>query len=133
MAVLDYRPDAIIGLSDLLALAAYDVGRSLGVVDERTLVAGFNGDMNAVAAVLAGSMVATADIMPDHLGRQLVDLAYAGRPARAAKHAFCLPYTPNHGRKRGRGSRREAGGAGGAAGPVGRHQPGNSSSAGSRS
>ncbi len=76
LAELGYRPDAIIGLSDLLALAARDVGRNLGLVDERTLVAGFNGDLLAVAGVLSGSMFATADIMPNLLGRQLVDIAY---------------------------------------------------------
>jgi len=66
---------AIFGLSDSLALAARDVGRQLGFVDEHTLVVGINGDPLAVAAIIDGRMHATVDTSPMQLGRDLVDYA----------------------------------------------------------
>ncbi len=67
--------DAIIGLSDPLALAGRDVGRNLNLVDENTLVIGINGDPQALEAIAEGSMTATVDIFPDELSSQVVELA----------------------------------------------------------
>ncbi|MBW7885614.1 MAG: helix-turn-helix domain-containing protein [Caldilineaceae bacterium] len=78
------RPvDALFGLSDSLALAARDVGRRLGFVDDHTLIAGVNGDPLAIAAIVDGTMHATVDTSPQDLGRNLVEysvLAAQGCP-----------------------------------------------------
>jgi signal transduction histidine kinase/ABC-type sugar transport system substrate-binding protein/AraC-like DNA-binding protein len=68
--------DAILGFSDGLALAARDVGRELGLVDDHTLVVGIDGDPLALAAIAAGAMAATVEISPLDLGRQAVELAH---------------------------------------------------------
>lgn len=64
---------AIFGLSDPIALAARDAGRMLGFVDQHTLVAGINGDPLAIAAILEGTMHATAATAAVDLGRKLVE------------------------------------------------------------
>ena len=83
MQQLDRPIDAILGLSDSLALAARDAGRSLDLVDQHTLIVGINGDPLALAAIADGSMTATVDIFPTDLGCQATELAYQaaqGRP-----------------------------------------------------
>lgn len=69
----DGHIDAIIGLSDPLALAARDAGRELGVVDHRTLVIGINGDPLAIAAIEAKTMHATVETSPQALGFKLAE------------------------------------------------------------
>jgi signal transduction histidine kinase/AraC-like DNA-binding protein len=64
---------AVFGLSDPIALAARDAGRALGFVDARTLVAGINGDPLAIAAILEGTMHATAATAAVDLGCKLVE------------------------------------------------------------
>ena len=68
-------PDAIFGLSDSLALAARDAGRTLGLIDDRTAVAGINGDPLALAAIADDGMAATVDTPADDFGAQAVELA----------------------------------------------------------
>ena len=53
------RIDALLGLTDALALAARDIGRSFGLVDRQTLVWGFGGEPAALAAIARGEMSAT--------------------------------------------------------------------------
>ncbi|MCX7683455.1 MAG: helix-turn-helix domain-containing protein [Anaerolineae bacterium] len=80
---LDGPVDAILGLSDYLALAARDAGREAGLIGPRTLIAGIGGTPEALAAIAEGTMTATVDIRADELGRQALELAYQaalGRP-----------------------------------------------------
>ena len=67
---------AVFGLSDPLALAARDVGRAMGFVDDRTKIAGINGDPLALAAIVAGQMHATIETGANELGFNAVDHAY---------------------------------------------------------
>lgn len=67
--------DALFGFSDSLALGGRDAGRALGLLDERALVVGINGDPLALAAILEGSMTATVQTSPTDIGSQAVDLA----------------------------------------------------------
>jgi len=69
------RPDAILGISDSLALAARDVCNDLGLARPGLLVGGINGDPLALAAIIQGAMTATVETPADKLGRQAVDLA----------------------------------------------------------
>ena len=66
---------AIFGLSDPLALAAHDVGRELGFVDDRTQIAGINGDPLALAAILGGTFHATVETAAIDLGHKMIDQA----------------------------------------------------------
>ena len=75
LSAIDGIPDAIFGLSDTLALAARDAGRTLGRVDAHTLIVGVNGDPLALAAISEGSMTATVETSTEDLGRRAVDLA----------------------------------------------------------
>jgi signal transduction histidine kinase/CheY-like chemotaxis protein/ABC-type sugar transport system substrate-binding protein len=67
--------DAIFGFSDSLALAARDASRALGLIGERTLVVGINGDPLALAAIAEGSMTATMQTPAAELGLQVIELA----------------------------------------------------------
>ncbi len=66
--------DAIVGLSDSLALAARDASEELGMLHHHTLVAGINGDPFALAAIAEGRMAATVETSAADLGRQAVDV-----------------------------------------------------------
>ncbi|MGL4651837.1 MAG: sugar ABC transporter substrate-binding protein, partial [Caldilineaceae bacterium] len=66
---------AIFGISDSVALAARDACHVLGLADNRTLIAGINGDPLAIAAIAAGTMHATVESNPQELGRNLADHA----------------------------------------------------------
>ncbi len=66
---------AIFGLSDPLALAAQDVGREFGFVDDRTQIAGINGDPLALAAILGGTFHATVETAATDLGHKIIDQA----------------------------------------------------------
>lgn len=67
--------DAIFGLSDSLALAGRDAGQGIGIAGSKTLVAGINGDLLALAAIADGSMAATVETSAANFGAQLIDLA----------------------------------------------------------
>ena len=69
----DGPADAIFGISDPVALAARDAGRMLGFMGDHTLVAGVNGDPLAIAAILEGTMHATAATSALDLGCKLVE------------------------------------------------------------
>jgi signal transduction histidine kinase/AraC-like DNA-binding protein/DNA-binding LacI/PurR family transcriptional regulator len=75
MRQLDKPFDAIFGLSDSLALAARDAGRALGLVDDKTIIVGINGDPLALAAIAEGSMSATVETSALDFGAQAVELA----------------------------------------------------------
>lgn len=86
--------DAIFGFSDGLALLARDLGRELGVVHDKTLVVGIDGDPLAIAAIAQGTMTATVELAPMDLGRQAVAMAFQaaqGRPVlRHCRYSPCL-------------------------------------------
>ncbi len=84
------RIDGIFGLSDSQALAARDAARALGLLDERTLVVGINGDPLALAAVQTGTMHATVETNPEQLGANLAE--YAQRAARQEALPEHFPY-----------------------------------------
>lgn len=67
--------DAIFGLSDPLALAGREAAQTLGMVDDRTLVVGINGDPLALAAIQTGAMHATIETSPEQLGFRLAEYA----------------------------------------------------------
>jgi signal transduction histidine kinase/ABC-type sugar transport system substrate-binding protein/AraC-like DNA-binding protein len=69
--------DAVIGISDSLALAASHAGRSLGAVGDQTIIIGINGDPLALAAVTDGTLTATVETDSTGLGRDAVDVAFA--------------------------------------------------------
>ncbi|MEA3336261.1 MAG: ATP-binding protein [Chloroflexota bacterium] len=66
---------AIFGLSDTLALAARDAGKDIGMVDERTVIVGINGDPLALAAIIDGSISATVETNAFEFGSTMFDLA----------------------------------------------------------
>ena len=65
---------AIFGLSDSTALAGQHAAKSLGLIDDQTVVVGINGDPMALAAIMEGTMAATVDTHAVELGRQAIDL-----------------------------------------------------------
>lgn len=69
------RIDAVFGLSDSQALAGRDAAQALGLIDERTLVVGINGDPLALAAIQTGTMHATVETSPEQLGANLAEFA----------------------------------------------------------
>ncbi len=83
--------DAIFGLSDSLALAGRDACRKLGVLTDRTVVVGINGDPLAIAAIEEGTMDATIETSPQDLGFKLAD--YAALAASGAPLPDHFPYT----------------------------------------
>jgi signal transduction histidine kinase/AraC-like DNA-binding protein/ABC-type sugar transport system substrate-binding protein len=74
----DWQPgdhfDAIFGLSDSLALAARDASRERGIIDDRSLVVGINGDPLALAAIMEGSMKATVLTPVGEIAEQAVQM-----------------------------------------------------------
>lgn len=77
--------DAIFGLSDSIALAALHAAGERGLIDDRSIVVGINGDPLALAAILEGTMTATLETPAVELARRVVDLA------EAAAHGQPLP------------------------------------------
>jgi signal transduction histidine kinase/AraC-like DNA-binding protein len=69
------RIDAIVGISDSVALASRDAAQTLGLVDKDTLVVGINGDPLALAAIQKGTMHATVETSPEQLGARLAEYA----------------------------------------------------------
>lgn len=76
MQPLSAPVDAIFGLSDSLALAGRDAARALGLLHERTIIVGINGDPAALAAISEGSMTATVETSAADFGCQAVTLAF---------------------------------------------------------
>jgi signal transduction histidine kinase/AraC-like DNA-binding protein len=72
----DLIPDAIVGLSDSLAIAARDAAGALARLAPSTLILGINGDPWAVAAIAEGRMTATVETDIDDIATQGVNLAY---------------------------------------------------------
>jgi signal transduction histidine kinase/CheY-like chemotaxis protein len=68
--------DAIVGLSEALALAGRDAARAQRRLEPQTLVAGLSGDIRTFAAITEGSFVATVENSVTDLGEQLVNLAH---------------------------------------------------------
>lgn len=68
--------DAIIGISDALALVARNAGNVLGLNLSKTIIVGINGDPLALAAVAEGSMTATIESDPANLGSEAVNVAF---------------------------------------------------------
>lgn len=83
--------DAVIGLSDPMALAARDAGREAGFVGSRTIVTGINGDPLAIAAIAAGTMHATVETSAQDLGFKMAEFAL--RAARRAALPDHFPYS----------------------------------------
>lgn len=83
--------DAIFGLSDSLALAGRDACLQLGVIDSSTVIVGINGDPLAIAAIEAGTMTATIETSPQHLGFKLAEFAQRAATGEALPDHF--PYT----------------------------------------
>jgi signal transduction histidine kinase/AraC-like DNA-binding protein/ABC-type sugar transport system substrate-binding protein len=92
MRQLDTPIDAIFGLSDSLALAGRDTGRALGLLPERALIVGINGDPSALAAIADGSMAATIETSAADFAAQALDLA--GRAARGQPLPDHFGYQP---------------------------------------
>lgn len=69
------RPDAILGLSDSLALAASNAGRASRMVTDATFIAGINGEPAALSEILKGSLQATVDIRAEEFAGQAVKIA----------------------------------------------------------
>jgi signal transduction histidine kinase/ABC-type sugar transport system substrate-binding protein len=72
--------DAIVGLSDTVALAARDATKAGGCLGPNALITGINGDTLALAGIRDGTYTATVETSATDLGSQMIDLAY-----RAAK------------------------------------------------
>jgi signal transduction histidine kinase/ABC-type sugar transport system substrate-binding protein/AraC-like DNA-binding protein len=72
----DLAPDAIVGLSDSLAIAARDAAGAQARLAPSTLILGINGDPWAVAAIADGRMTATVETDIDDIATQGVNLAY---------------------------------------------------------
>jgi len=68
-------PDVIFGLSDTLALAGRQAVQQLGLLKENTVVVGYNGDPQALAAITLGNMTATIETSAFDFGIQAVELA----------------------------------------------------------
>jgi AraC-like DNA-binding protein/DNA-binding LacI/PurR family transcriptional regulator len=83
--------DAILGLSDPLALLAREIACDLGRCRDDVAVAGLNGDPIAISAILNGDMLATVETSATELGARAVELA--------CSHAFgqaCEPHYSYH-------------------------------------
>ena len=68
-------PDAILGLSDSLALAARSAGDTTGFFSEGTLLGGINWEPTALAEIVKGRMAATVNIRAEEFAGQAVELA----------------------------------------------------------
>ncbi|HQY92882.1 substrate-binding domain-containing protein, partial [Caldilinea sp.] len=84
------RIDAVFGLSDSLALAGRDACRKLGIIDDKTIIVGINGDPLAIAAIEAGTMDASVETSAQDLGYKLAEYAYRAAVGEALPDHF--PY-----------------------------------------
>lgn len=88
---LDRCPDAVLGLSDSLALAAREVGRKTGLFTRDPIIVGINGDPLALAAVAEGTLAATVHVKTKDFARQAADfaiLAGEGKPVPERFHIY---------------------------------------------
>ncbi len=84
--------NAIFGLSDSLALASRDALQKSGILDERVLIAGVNGDPQALAAIADGSFSATVETSASEFGTRAVELAFqAAQGETLPEHYGYLP------------------------------------------
>lgn len=67
--------DAIFGLSDTLALAGRDVCTRLGILDDKSVIVGINGDPLAIAAIANGEMAATVATAATEIGAEALRIA----------------------------------------------------------
>ena len=92
-SAMTIRPDAVLGLTDPLALAAREAARSVGIADQDMLVVGINGDPLALAAILKGAMSATVATPPEDMAEQAAQLALlAARGDQLPAHFSYRPY-----------------------------------------
>lgn len=84
-------PDAIFGISDPIALAALNAGRSLGKVTDQTLIIGVNGDPLALAAIANGQMTATIETSPEESGRQIAELVLMAATGKSLPTHYQIP------------------------------------------
>ncbi len=80
-------PDAILGLSDSMALAAKHAGDETGFITEATLIAGINGEPVALAEMLKGKIQATVNIQAEE---------FAGQAVKLARQAARKEHLPSH-------------------------------------
>ncbi len=90
LPALTRRPDAVIGISDVLVLAGIDAGRALGLVDKRTPSVGINGDPEALAAVADGTLSATVDTHVEVFAARAVELACTAAEGKALPAHYTL-------------------------------------------
>ena len=93
LAQFELPLDGLFGLSDTIALAARDVGRTQGGVTSDTLIVGINGDPLAVAAIAKGSMAATVATPAVVFGQEAVKLAYRVAAGQGLPRSF--NYSPS--------------------------------------
>ncbi len=85
--------DAIFGLSDSLALASRDALQQSGIPDAHVLIAGVNGDPQALAAIADGSFSATVETSASEFGTRAVELAFqAAQGEPLPEHYGYLPH-----------------------------------------
>jgi signal transduction histidine kinase/AraC-like DNA-binding protein len=82
------QPDVIFGLSDSLALAARKALEEAGLLKPGTLVVGYNGDPQALAAIALGTMSATVETSAFDFGIQVVELAVKAASGQALPNHF---------------------------------------------
>ena len=68
-------PDAILGLSDSLALAAIQTGRATQFIHDDTIIVGINGEPTALSEIHKGNMQATVNVSAEDFAGQAVALA----------------------------------------------------------
>lgn len=83
-------PDAVLGLSDSMALAAMDSGQATGFLRAGTLIAGINGEPPALAQIYRGRFHATVDIRAEEFAGQAVVLALQAARGEALPQHFAF-------------------------------------------
>ncbi|MEM8859420.1 MAG: ATP-binding protein [Chloroflexota bacterium] len=71
------KPDAILGLSDSMALAARVAGEETGFIGQATHVVGINGEPTVLSTILNGRIQATVNIPADEFAEKVAELARA--------------------------------------------------------
>lgn len=81
-------PDAVLGLSDSLALAARNAGKISGLIADKTLIAGINGEPAALSEILKGGIQATVNIRAEEFAGQAVKIALNGAQGESLPRYF---------------------------------------------
>lgn len=68
-------PDAIFGFSDTVALAARSAAEQLGLLKPDLVLAGNNGEPQALTAIVRGKMAATVQVPTDGFAGQVIEIA----------------------------------------------------------